>query len=218
MEIKPGMKFGLWTVIERAVAQGDNQGARWVCSCECGTRKMVRAVYLRSGRSTTCGCAGKLNPDKNIARFKSKIEIDEQTGCWMWCGDFTRGGYGSFFFLGKSERAHRAAYMIYRGEIADGLVVCHSCDTPACVNPEHLFVGTYQENTQDMWGKGRRERGNPKIRGTQNKGSKLTDEDVRKIRSLVEQGKTKAEVGRLFGIRDSHVCKIVQRKSWSHVD
>jgi hypothetical protein len=216
--IEVGKIFGLWEVIGIAPVRRDGQGARWICRCECGAQSAVRAVYLRKGLSTSCGCRGKLHLEKNRCRFFEKIgPPDSVTGCWPWIGPITRGGYGNAFFMGKIQRANRVSYMLHKGEIQSGYCVCHKCDNPACVNPDHLFIGTAKDNIRDMHSKGRAPKSNPKAAGVNNVRSKLDDDKVREIRALVAQGVSKAEVGRRYGVRDSHVCKIVQRDCWRHV-
>lgn len=84
----------------------------------------------------------------------------QEDGCWIWTGHVTRNGYGSIgvtFNRGRARYigAHRASWMAFRGEIAAGLCVCHHCDVPLCVNPDHLFLGTLKDNTRDMIAKGR---------------------------------------------------------------
>lgn len=118
---------------------------------------------------------------KLIDRFEQKIyySID---GCHYWTGAVNGPGYGSIKVNRKSEPAHRISYILYRGEIPSGLFVCHKCDNPGCVNPHHLFLGTRQDNMDDMIKKNRK----ADCRGTKNGSSKLTDAQVREIKKTPE--------------------------------
>lgn len=92
---------------------------------------------------------------KAIERFESMAMPIPITGCWEWIGAIATHGYGYFGANGKSIRAHRASYQIYKGKIGDGLYVLHSCDNPSCVNPDHLWLGTQKDNIRDRNIKGR---------------------------------------------------------------
>ena len=104
-------------------------------------------------------------------------------GCWIWSGYIENNGYGRIQIDGKRYRPHRLMYILVHGEIPLGHGVLHRCDTPLCVNPDHLFTGTQQDNVNDMLSKGRR----CDSRGEGNGCSKLTDEIVRHIRKLKEE-------------------------------
>lgn len=108
--------------------------------------------------------------------------------------------------------AHRAAWMEKRGVIPAGMFVCHSCDNPSCVNIDHLFLGTHKENMRDMKSKGRQ------ANGERQHLAKLSEDQVTWIRKLWVAGRmTLKEVGDLFGVSDSTVLAIHQRRTWSHV-
>lgn len=92
-------------------------------------------------------------------RFETKYRKNEETGCWEWVCTLNRDGYGMFAMRvlrkGKAVLAHRASYSLYKTFIPEGLLVLHRCDNPCCVNPDHLFLGTSQDNFNDMVAKGR---------------------------------------------------------------
>lgn len=89
----------------------------------------------------------------NSMRFWSKVNQTKM--CWIWTGAKYKNGYGAFRFFGKNTTAHRVAYILTRGQIPTGMFVCHKCDTPACVRPSHLFLGTQKDNMRDASLKGR---------------------------------------------------------------
>jgi hypothetical protein len=96
-----------------------------------------------------------------MERFMDKV-FKHPNGCWLWQGTQNGHGYGWFTWRdGKGGTAHRAAWRLFKGPIPTGLFVCHMCDTPECVNPDHLWVGTAQDNSDDQVRKGRSAR-NPK--------------------------------------------------------
>ena len=144
------------------------------------------------------------------------IKITE-SGCWIWMGTMGSGinnKYGTFVLKKKRFSAHRASFYVFKGEIPIGLLVCHVCDVPACVNPNHLFLGTHKENTWDMIKKGRRVQST--MQGEKHGCSKLTSKQFLEIRSL--KGKyTEIEIANMFGVSKPLISLIQRRLAWKHI-
>lgn len=146
-------------------------------------------------------------------KFLAKVCADSTSGCWLWQGLVRSDGYGYALFAGAKRRAHRVAWMLFRGEIAPGLAVCHKCDVRACVNPEHLFLGTAADNARDMVAKGRN------LRGEKHRSAKLTAEQVSRIKAmLVEDRMYVSEIAREFGVANTTIHAIKAGKTWRHVE
>jgi len=135
----------------------------------------------------------------------------EQNGCWIWLGKLTRMGYG---YLGDKHRAHRVSYAINKGPIPAGMCVCHHCDNPSCVNPDHLFLGTSADNTADSKRKGRRSR----MLGAAHPMVKLKEDQVRWIRSVYKPRHHvygQAALSRRFGVARTSIEDIIHRRTWA---
>ena len=155
----------------------------------------------------------------NEKRFWSKVQKTE--GCWLWTASLDRRGYGQFRLDGRIQKAHRVSWQLANGPIAawsdpkTSPLVLHSCDNPRCVNPAHLSTGTNADNTADRDSKGRALYNRPP-RGERHGNSRLTETQVREIRSL--RGEAKGiDIATRFGITPQAVCLIQQRKAWRHV-
>jgi hypothetical protein len=107
--------------------------------------------------------------------------------------------------------AHRASWLLHYGEIPAGMEICHHCDNPPCVRPDHLFLGTHAENFADARDKGRMNR------GAKNGLSKLTDAKVKKIRELAKTGMSQWKIGARFGVHQMTVSRVVRRTIWKHL-
>lgn len=146
-------------------------------------------------------------------RFLAKVCPDASTGCWLWQGLVRPDGYGATQYNGKEHGAHRVSWMLFRGEIAPSMVVCHKCDVRACVNPEHLFLGTVAENVRDMTGKGRYPR------GEKHGSSRLIAEQVSRIKTMLAEDRMyMSEIAREFGVSISTIARIKQGKTWRDVE
>lgn len=152
--------------------------------------------------------------DRVRARIEARTEKTD--GCWLWRGRATP--YGSTYFHGRNRPVHRVQWMLTFGEVPDGVLVCHSCDNPICVNPAHLFLGTPADNSADMVAKGRG-RGNRSVhlRGEANPLAKMTEDGVRELRRLWKAGMGSPELSRRFGINARNAWLIATRRSWRHV-
>jgi len=153
--------------------------------------------------------------DTLIARFWSKVIKEDN--CWLWTGSKTLAGYGTIIAgtartgdkTEVSIYAHRASWEIANGRaIPSGMIICHTCDNPPCVNPDHLFLGTHADNIRDKTAKGR----TPK--GEYHHAAKLSDNDIRAIR---ESPLSQLELSSEYEISQSNVSLIKAGKRWKHV-
>jgi hypothetical protein len=136
--------------------------------------------------------------------------------CWEWTGDIfqRRGGYGRVELDGKSHRAHRASWLLHYGELP-ALFVCHHCDNPPCVRPEHLFLGTAADNHADMVAKGRWRPGSSP--GALTSTAKLTDELVTRARADRAAGVPVPRIAKQLGVHRATVYDILSRETWRHI-
>ena len=138
--------------------------------------------------------------------------VEKRDGCWLWKGNTNADGYGRFCIQRKHIYAHRFAWEITYGLIPEGMFVCHKCDNPTCVNPDHLFLGTAADNNRDMLHKGRGGFGT--LLGEHNGNSKLTETRVAEMRELHKSGLSVRKLAALFGIGHSQVHNIVTEQNW----
>jgi hypothetical protein len=203
---------------------------RGIADCEaCGRT-------FRAERSTMKFCSV---PCMGAGRTKRAINsfwqhVDKTGDCWVWTGATAHNGYGVLGVGGKQLKAHRFSWTLTNGTISDGLFVCHRCDNPPCVRPDHLFLGTVQDNTADMVAKGRQNQGDKhwtrleparaaevargntgRAFGTANAMAKLNESLVREIRQRRAAGESTYSLAAAFGVSRPSICSILNGETWS---
>lgn len=210
--IASGQRYGRLTATE--FFDRGAYGHRWKFACECGTSDFIcYASKVRLGRTSSCGCIkaelATGRPHLVAGRLRSKTKVDPITGCWEWTASKTSSGYGKIFVVGKLRAAHRVSYEMRHGAIPNGMRVLHRCDNPACINPDHLFLGSDADNVADMISKGRQQKGSRHYK------AKLSENDVRAIRSA--KNETPNNLAKQFGVTAATISFIRSGKIWKHV-
>lgn len=147
-------------------------------------------------------------------RFWEKVRIGE--GCWLWIGKKRSDGYGRIRNQWSWLPAHRVAFFLTYGAIPDGMLVCHQCDNPSCVRPDHLFLGTNADNSRDAAIKGRMS-GWPRARGEKNGKAKLTVDAVLFIRRAHAEGTSLSELATEARVSIRTIEDVVNRSTWKWV-
>ncbi len=146
--------------------------------------------------------------------FLEEAHQGNHIGCWNWYRNLNNKGYGTIYIKNIPILAHRLSFKMHKGKIPKNMCVCHICDNPTCVNPNHLFLGTIAENNADMIKKGRAR----KAKGEELPFSKLNTSKVRQIRNLYKTGKyTMRELGIMFSVSHTPIVSLINRKTWKHV-
>ena len=163
---------------------------------------------------------------KDLLRFWEKVEkLGTEAGCWLWTSAIHTEGYGMLYLNGKAVRAHRIMWEITYGPVPQGLFVLHRCDLRCCVNPAHLFLGTNQDNVDDMMRKGRHRKPDPEFlsarlretvrKGEEHSSAKLTEEQALEIvRRYKAGGETHRSLGKEFGTDHTTIGDILRKQSW----
>lgn len=218
--------FGRLKVIRRCLDRSYPNGeAIWECICSCAKQSVIYCTgsRLRNGSNKSCGCVKKPEKEEFLKRLHMNLlqnsRINTLNQCLEWIGKKSNDGYG-IVSLGinkymKSRRAHRASWLVYRGDIPHDKYVLHICDNPLCIRIDHLFLGNHSDNMKDMVRKGR----NPTLIGSKTRKKYLLSESkVLKILKLKNSTLTTREISKKFGICESYVRAIWQRRTWKHIN
>lgn len=176
-------------------------------------RDLCRRHYYQARKSGTLAATDHLTRTP-AERFWAKVNTSEPGGCWIWTGSRTSSGYGTFGLGEGTALAHRFSWELRHGPLPEGIFVCHHCDNPPCVNPDHMFLGTPAENSLDMLIKGRAKGG---ASGERNHSALLTEDTVCAIRDRLARGESQAAIAADYGVVKSTVGKISTGKNWRHV-
>ena len=185
------------------------------CDRESKTRGMCGRHYARYLKGSDLAA-------KNWRDFSIEERVaqhldppDPVTGCIEWNGRKTpKMGYGRIVINGVAQVVHRVMWEVRHGPIPEGMLVLHHCDNPPCCNDEHLFLGTYQDNTDDMIAKGR----SPDVKGSKNGFHKLSDEEVIEVKRLISCGQKIQVIADRFKVTKSAISDIKRKKRWSHIN
>lgn len=164
--------------------------------------------------------------EKNLRNFWKKVVKQEGDGCWNWVAFLTSDGYGLFGLSGKLYTAHRVSYYLHFGCIPVGVLVCHKCDNPNCVRPDHLFLGSQFDNVHDMKRKGRERKATgdasamkkyPELvqKGEKHPKAILSEAAVLHIRANYKG--SCSSMAPHYGVSTCTIRDIIKRRSWRHI-
>lgn len=138
-----------------------------------------------------------------------------KNGCIVWTGYVEKTGYATMRFKGNRIKVHRASWIAHNGDIPDGLLILHKCDNRKCINPDHLFIGTQQDNMDDMKTKGRDNRVG--VKGSKNHNTNIDEVDVKMIRQRFIDGESRKTLMCDYQLGKTTLQSILSNKSWKHV-
>lgn len=182
----------------------------------CGQEFTTHMAHIRLGGGKYCGRACFFAHRTRPLEERFWAKVDKSGNCWLWQGGRNRQGYGH---IGGMMLAHRYSYFLAHGPIPAGVEVCHDCpggDNPLCVNPAHLWLGTHAENMEDMVRKGRASTDHNPI-GERHSNAVLTENQVRDIRARRANGERQIDLAAEYGVGETTIWNLVNRRTWKHV-
>ena len=160
--------------------------------------------------------------EKEIIIKKFLKSVEKTDTCWIWTAGSRGYGYGAFKFGNKTVDSHRVSYILFKGEIPSGIFVCHTCDNPKCVNPDHLWLGTHSDNMKDAYNKGRLNIPTTSRfkKGHKAVNRKLTDEQVKEIKHILKTATKLSlnDIAELFNVKRTVISDIKRGKAYFNVE
>jgi len=203
-----GKRFRNLTVVSRVEFDEPKKNSVWNCVCDCGKKSIVSRPTLIKEEFKHCECSNFISKRGKtticpITRFNKSYVINGE--CWEWQRGIRPNGYGQFYMNGKSISSHRASWIIHKGPIPKGMCVCHKCDNRKCVNPDHLWIGTYKDNGQDMAKKGR------SCTGLKNANGKIDTKLYKEILNKYKSGINQYALAKEYKVKQACIYRILRK-------
>jgi len=213
---RPRLNYHVWTADDDAVVRTGYLRGDSVPAIASALGVSISAVH---NRARILSQPHRRKSRSLEQRFWDYVSCEPNSGCWLWDGSYDRKGYGQLRLKKSSRYATHIALALDGRPVPAGMLACHHCDIPSCVNPAHLFVATAQQNTADMMAKGRNRPFDDAARlGSRNPTAKLTESDIPEIRRRLERGETLRSVGADYGVSEANLSGIRLGKTWRHVE
>ena len=191
---------------------------------QCGNEFTTYLSTIKRGGGKFCSrfCFDN-HPQKKRINYGGKDPVDRffehidktssVNGCWIWKGHINKAGYGRIRRDHKDMSTHRYSWLIHNGDIPKNMFICHKCDNPICCNPEHLFLGTPKDNSQDRKNKKR----NRDQNGSKHNFAKLNESQVLTIRNRLKNGEVGRHLAKEYSVHVMTISNIKNRKKWTHI-
>ena len=211
-----GKRYGKLVAV-KYIGRDQNSKSIWELKCDCGNTTTGTTKNLNYGHKNSCGCGRAMEKSDYIDKVKKALlEKRKIVGeCWEWQGQVDHRGYGRRTFGQRDQKrktlVHRISFAVFKGPIPEEKCICHTCDNRLCFNPDHLWVGTLQDNLKDMKDKGRHAIGKMLPQ------TKLDERKVIEIRRRYTDGEKVSSIAKDYGTTYQPIYNVCIGKTWRHV-